>query len=84
MGIFLNATSISVIYFILKYLESQFLQKPESKLTFQDILKNTVFTFLVSCIGLFIIEQINQGMPKINQEGGSNIFSEDNIPVFSD
>ena len=74
-NIFLVAGIISVIFFVAKFLEMQYIEKESKPLKF--LLRDTLLVYFSVILGNFVIEQIN---PIIN--GGTN--SSNHTPIFTD
>ena len=51
----LSSIVISVIYFIIKFIEMRFINKEATPI--KDILKNTLIVFISSIMGGFLLEQ---------------------------
>jgi len=75
-NIFLVAGIISVVYFIVKFIEMRFVDKESKPLKF--LIRDTLLVYFSVLVGLFVIEQIQP----IMQEGGEN--SVVNPVVFMD
>jgi hypothetical protein len=76
-NIFFNAGIISVVFFIVKFIEMRFVEKESKPLKL--LIKDTLLVFFSVVTGFFILEQLKP----VLQEGGSNA-SVKNPAVFVD
>ncbi len=51
----INSIVISIIYFLIKFLEMRFIEQETKPL--KDLIKNTTFVFISSMMGGFLLEQ---------------------------
>jgi len=73
-NIFLIAAFISIIYFILKFIEMRFIEKENKPLKF--LIRDSLLVYFSVITGNFVIEQIQPMM-----DGGTKISTPD---VFTD
>jgi hypothetical protein len=74
----LTSVVISVIYFIIKFIEMRFINKETTPV--KEIFKNTVVVFLSSIIGGFLLEQFKINNIFENIKDVPNVFT--NEPGF--
>jgi hypothetical protein len=69
---FIISIIISIIYFLIKFLEIKFTSKEEHK-SLKDIFKDTLVVYFGSIAGLYIVEQIS---PIIESGGPIEVFTD--------
>jgi hypothetical protein len=75
-NIFFNAGIISIVFFIVKFIEMRFIEKESRPLKF--LIKDTLLVFFSVITGYFILEQLK---PVLQQGGETNLS---NPVVFVD
>ena len=57
---FMNACAIAIVYALTKFIEKRFILKED--LVVKDMVRDTVIVYVSSVIGLFIVEQVSDGI----------------------
>ena len=53
----INSTAISIVFFILRFIETKFILKEDILL--KQIIRDTIIVWVSSILGLFILTQVN-------------------------
>ncbi len=68
------ATAISVVYFIIKYIEVRMVKKEDAPMS--NLVKDSMVVFLSCLVGLFVLGQVGTILSDgINKKGGSLAFT---------
>ena len=76
MNIFVIAGIISVVFFIVKFIEMRFIDRESKPLKF--LIRDSLLVYFSVIVGNFLIDQLKP----VIQEGGENILT--NPAVFTD
>jgi hypothetical protein len=69
----MTSAIITVVFFIFKCIEVKLILKEE--LVIKTIMRETIFVYVTTCIGLFITEQVSLNVDsKIGSSGGASAF----------
>jgi len=69
------ATAISVVYFIIKYIEVRMVKKEDAPMS--NLVKDSMVVFLSCLVGLFVLGQVGTILSDgINKKGGSLAFTD--------
>jgi hypothetical protein len=73
-SIFVTATVVTIVYFIIKFIEMRYVEKESKPLKY--LIRDCLVVYLSVICGNFVLEQVN---PLISSEGVSVV-----TPVFTD